>query len=577
MEESRRDGIETIEGIKLIKAAHARGADRPRHFQRLVRPGPGGPPGPQLGVPPRMPDKPASTPPSSTRPAYVPLDRIPPEAVKVCLDLIYDRRDPSSGYDPLAELLAPFRRGHGRRRWQKRTAAIGPWSAGSNTGWSTAPAKASRPSWTRLSASARRRWTSSTARLMTGMKTVGELFGSGRMQLPFVLQSAEVMKWAVAYLEPHMSKTGRPRQGQDRPGHREGRRARHRQEPGRHHPHQQWLRGATTSARKWPISEMVSKAEEVGADVIGMSGLLVKSTLIMRDNLLELNDRGLEQYPVMLGGAALTRTYVERDLRAQYKGRLFYGKDAFEGLRTMDRLMELVRSGEDDPDFGRAPGGRAGVPARRERRRRRADRQGGQTAAACPVGGTDNPVPVPPFIGTRVERGIPLGEIARYLNETSLFRNQWGYRPLAGETDAEFKTRVRAVLREKLDAARQADVLRPAVVYGYFPANSDGDDLIIWADEGPLGRGHPVQFPPPGREPLAVHRRLLPARFLGRARLRRVPYRDHGGGRVRGNGQAVQGRPLRRLPAPARPFRRNDRGSGRVLALAHPRGVGLRQ
>ena len=96
---------------------------------------------------------------------------------------------------------------------------------------------------------------------------------------------------------------------------------------------------------KVAISEMVTKAEEVGADVIGMSGLLVKSTLIMRDNLLELNERGLEKYPIMLGGAALTRTYVERDLRAQYKGRLFYGKDAFEGLRTMDKLMELVRSG----------------------------------------------------------------------------------------------------------------------------------------------------------------------------------------------------------------------------------------
>ena len=109
---------------------------------------------------------------------------------------------------------------------------------------------------------------------------------------------------------------------------------------------------------KVAISEMVSKAEEVGADIIGMSGLLVKSTLIMRDNLLELNERGLDRYPVILGGAALTRTYVERDLRSQYKGRLFYGKDAFEGLSTMDRLVELLRSGEDDPTFGRELGGR---------------------------------------------------------------------------------------------------------------------------------------------------------------------------------------------------------------------------
>ena len=119
---------------------------------------------------------------------------------------------------------------------------------------------------------------------------------------------------------------------------------------------------------KVAISEMVSKAEEVGADVIGMSGLLVKSTLIMRDNLLELNERGLDRYPVILGGAALTRSYVEKDLRAQYKGRLFYGKDAFEGLRTMDKLMEFSRNNEDDPDFGRALGGRPGVPPRRQPR-----------------------------------------------------------------------------------------------------------------------------------------------------------------------------------------------------------------
>jgi 5-methyltetrahydrofolate--homocysteine methyltransferase len=113
----------------------------------------------------------------------------------------------------------------------------------------------------------------------------------------------------------------------------------------------------------------------------------------------------------------------------------------------------------------------------------------------APSVATDNAVPVPPFIGTRVERGIPLAEITRYLNETSLFRNQWGYRPLAGETDPEFKTRVRAVLRERLEAARQADVLRPAVVYGYFPANSDGDDLVIWADENRSAEVTRFNFP----------------------------------------------------------------------------------
>jgi 5-methyltetrahydrofolate--homocysteine methyltransferase len=233
---------------------------------------------------------------------------------------------------------------------------------------------------------------------------------------------------------------------------------------------------------KVAISEMVSKAEEIGADIIGMSGLLVKSTLIMRDNLLEMNERGLERYPVILGGAALTRSYVEKDLRSQYKGRLFYGKDAFEGLRTMDRLMELSRSGEDDPEFGRAPGGRPGVASRRSAGTSSLE-GASERPARAPSVELGNIVPVPPFIGSRIERGIPLNEIAKYLNETSLFRNQWGYRPLKGEADGEFKTRIRAVLRQQLELARQSDVLRPSVAYGYFPANSDGDDLVIWTDE----------------------------------------------------------------------------------------------
>ena len=219
--------------------------------------------------------------------------------------------------------------------------------------------------------------------LMAGMKTVGELFGSGRMQLPFVLQSAEVMKSAVAYLEPHMSKSA---------DHGRGKIVLATVKGDVHDIGKNLVDIILTNngyevynlGTKVAISEMVSKAEEVGADVIGMSGLLVKSTLIMRDNLLELNERGLEKYPIMLGGAALTRTYVERDLRAQYKGRLFYGKDAFEGLRTMDKLMELVRSGEDEPDFGRALGGRAGVPALRSADNNGTDRRGGKKPHRAP-------------------------------------------------------------------------------------------------------------------------------------------------------------------------------------------------
>jgi 5-methyltetrahydrofolate--homocysteine methyltransferase len=225
---------------------------------------------------------------------------------------------------------------------------------------------------------------------------------------------------------------------------------------------------------------MLDKAAEVGADVIGMSGLLVKSTLIMRENLEEMNSRGSASVPVLLGGAALTRTYVERDLRQVYDGRLFYGKDAFEGLHTMDRLMELKRGGQldSDPDFGRALGGR-NLPPRRSASAAAA----GPLPPRSPDVESDNRIFVPPFTGSRVEKGLALDEIAGYVNETALFRNQWGYRPEKGESDEDFKGRIRPVLREQLAAARAANVLQPAVAYGYLPANSEGNDLIVWKDD----------------------------------------------------------------------------------------------
>jgi 5-methyltetrahydrofolate--homocysteine methyltransferase len=217
-----------------------------------------------------------------------------------------------------------------------------------------------------------------------------------------------------------------------------------------------------------------------------MSGLLVKSTLIMRENLEELNARGLADIPVLLGGAALTRSYVERDLREVYDGRLFYGKDAFEGLRVMDRLGEIKRGADDDPDWGRVPS-ESRVPART------GSGSGGESAGAEPIPArspevaTDNEVFVPPFLGTAVVKGIPLDDIAAYLNETALFRNQWQFRPETKadgttETDEEFKARIRPILRSQLAEAKATDMLVPQVVYGYFPVNADGDDLVIWTD-----------------------------------------------------------------------------------------------
>ncbi|HEX5694843.1 MAG TPA: vitamin B12 dependent-methionine synthase activation domain-containing protein, partial [Acidimicrobiia bacterium] len=215
------------------------------------------------------------------------------------------------------------------------------------------------------------------------------------------------------------------------------------------------------------ISEMISKFEEVSADAIGMSGLLVKSTLIMRDNLDELERRGLGEVPVLLGGAALTRTYVEADLRARYQGPLYYGKNAFAGLDAMGRIV-------------------AGEPAPRPispRKRVEEDVVVGSIPSRSPEVKRDNQLFTPPFTGSRVIRGVSIDEIVPYLNLTALFRNQWQYRPEKGERDPEFKERMAPLLREQIAKARADDLLHPKVVYGYFPANADGDDLVIWDDE----------------------------------------------------------------------------------------------
>jgi 5-methyltetrahydrofolate--homocysteine methyltransferase len=191
---------------------------------------------------------------------------------------------------------------------------------------------------------------------------------------------------------------------------------------------------------------------------------------------------------VLLGGAALTRSYVERDLRGLYQGRVFYGRDAFEGLRTLDKLMAEKAGGEVDPEFGRVPTGR-NLPPRKSAVAGLVDPAG--LPRRSPAVAADNPVFAPPFLGTRVAKGIALDEVRGYLNETALFRNQWGYRPNPGEADDEFKARVRAELRSRLDEAKAADVLVPQVAWGYFAVGADGDDLVVFetADRAtPLAR-----------------------------------------------------------------------------------------
>jgi len=403
----------------------------------------------------------------------VPLVRMPQEHQQICLDLIYDRR--TGEYDPLKKLLEVF-------------ADVD----------SVATLREDRSDWTieqllkqRIIDGDREGLTDELEMamagglaplsivndiLLDGMKVVGELFGSGQMQLPFVLQSAETMKAAVTHLEPLMDKvSGSSSKGKLVLATVKG---------DVHDIGKNLVDIICTNngyevhnlGIKIPISEMVQKVKEVRADALGMSGLLVKSTLIMRENLLEMNNLGVCDVPVLLGGAALTRTYVEKDLREVYQGRVFYGRDAFEGLGILDKLMEMKRSGSDEPEFGRLPSGRV-LPARSG-----ATKGSVNNPARSPEVAADNEVFEPPFLGTRIVKGIPLDDIVHYVNETALFRNQWQFRPEGDETDEDFKTRLRSRLRLELAEAKANGFLVPQVVYGYFCVNADGDDLVVWSD-----------------------------------------------------------------------------------------------
>jgi 5-methyltetrahydrofolate--homocysteine methyltransferase len=406
----------------------------------------------------------------------MPMHKIDERIQDVALDLVYDRR--RDGYDPLAEFMALFEgveagavEKEDRSGWPVEERLKHRIIDGDRDGIEADldEALGSRPALDIVNDV-----------LLDGMKVVGDLFASGDMQLPFVLQSAETMKAAVAFLEPHMEKADSGGKGRVVIGTVKG---------DVHDIGKNLVDIILTNngyevhnlGTKVALTEFVDKATEVDADAIGMSGLLVKSTIIMRENLEELNDRGLDRIPVLLGGAALTRSYVERDLREVYKGRVFYGKDAFEGLRTMDTLVEGKRTGELPPDFGRALEGRV-LPARAS------ERDDADEIPARSDVATDVPVFTPPFLGSRVAKGISVDDIASYLNETALFRNQWQFRPekqhgRRAETDDEFKARIRPVLRDQLDRVKAEGLLVPAVVWGYFPVNADGDDLIVWTDD----------------------------------------------------------------------------------------------
>ena len=311
--------------------------------------------------------------------------------------------------------------------------------------------------------------------LLEGMKIVGELFGKGEMQLPFVLQSAEVMKTAVAMLEPFMEKTG---------------------DEGRGTMLLATVRGdvhdigknlvdiiltnngyrVVNIGIKQTINQIIDGATDSNADAIGMSGLLVKSTVIMKENLEELTARGLDQrWPIVLGGAALTRAYVEQDLASMFPGEVRYARDAFEGLRLMDAIM-AVKRGEEG----------AALPALRERRvaNTRIKTEVAEIDTRRSDVAADNSIPKPPFFGSRVIKGIQLSDYAGMLDERALFVGQWGLKGNRGEYESMVEEEGRPRLRALINDVQSKGWLNAAVVYGYFPCYSEGNDLVILHHDG---------------------------------------------------------------------------------------------
>jgi 5-methyltetrahydrofolate--homocysteine methyltransferase len=349
--------------------------------------------------------------------------------------------------------------------------------------------------------------------LLDGMKTVGELFGSGQMQLPFVLQSAEVMKAAVRFLEPFMEKKGGATA--------KGTMVLATVKGDVHDIGKNLVDIILTNngyrvinlGIKQTVESILQAFEEHEADAIGMSGLLVKSTLVMKENLELMNERGLT-VPVVLGGAALTRRYVEDDLKSLYRGTLFYARDAFDGLHVMDALTggaeneQQAQNGkaaktakaaavnasasadaqaEAADDTEELVGEDAKLGIRRPARARAAQVVNADTSDTTRSDVNPNaPIPRAPFYGSRVVTDIPLEDVFAFVNETALFKGQWQFkqgRRSAEEYRAFVAEKVRPVYDELKRRSERGKLLTPRVVYGYFPAQSEGNDLVVYHDD----------------------------------------------------------------------------------------------
>ncbi|MFI5340052.1 MAG: methionine synthase [Candidatus Methylomirabilales bacterium] len=423
----------------------------------------------------------------------LPMNRIDPRQLEVARHLIFDER--SDGYDPLTEFMGLFEKaGSGKavaateapRTLEERLKAR--------------IVDGERPGLEVLLDEALGKYDALTIIneiLLEGMKTVGDLFGSGQMQLPFVLQSAEVMKAAVGYLERFMVRAEDQSKGKIVLATVKG----DVHDIGKNLVDIILSNNGYTVLNlgiKQPIHNIIEAALRHQADAIGLSGLLVKSTLVMKENLGELNARDLWRFPVILGGAALTRGYVEEDLQSLYKGEVFYAGDAFDGLRLMREIVSR--------EVAEVPDREAGLPLPRVARR---PSRPIPQPAEVPLGvksdvRTDIPIPVAPFFGARVVTQIPLAEVFNFVNEVALFRTQWQFHRGKGpgeKFDALIRDHVRPIY-ERVKARCQAEqILQPRVVYGYFPCQSEGNDLIVYAEDGRTPR---VRFTFP-RQPRGRH------------------------------------------------------------------------
>jgi 5-methyltetrahydrofolate--homocysteine methyltransferase len=335
------------------------------------------------------------------------------------------------------------------------------------------------------------------------MKTVGELFGSGQMQLPFVLQSAEVMKAAVKYLEPFMEKADSTNKGTLVLATVKG---------DVHDIGKNLVDIILTNngynvvnlGIKQPIDDILRSAEENKADAIGMSGLLVKSTLVMRDNLELMNERGIKT-PVILGGAALNRRYVDNDLIPLYDGQLFYARDAFDGLHAMDGLTSPASGESRESGESKAKKAAAGADSESIATVTDAEDLVGEDAklgkAAARVStrstgdtthtnrssvSTDIVIPTAPFYGSKVVEIRDLTKVFDFINETALFKGQWQYKQ-GRKTTEEYEKILHETVYPKFAEVKAKAIrdhlLEAKLVYGYFPCQSSGNDLIIYEDD----------------------------------------------------------------------------------------------